>query len=123
MTANMRAFNLFLIAAIVSLVASDLAPPSPESNALNASALEVVHISAVSDADWNNCLCRDRKLFLAITRDSTQGTRYINPLTTPWQGDLVQEMEDWTWDCWNPEDSWCKNSRKMEWGKRFTFLV
>jgi hypothetical protein len=62
---------------------------------------------AVREAFWNDVVCRGRKLFLAMTRDSTQGTTFLNPLTTSWNDDLEQELIDWAWDGWIPENAWC----------------
>jgi hypothetical protein len=103
----MKAFKLFALASLCSLVASERAPPSPDFQLLNASALDdkdiqlsnfslantldpdqPVHTLAVSNAEWDDVVCRGRKLFLAMTRDGTQGTRYINPLTSSWDGNL-----------------------------------
>ncbi|CAI9628672.1 unnamed protein product [Alternaria burnsii] len=42
-----------------------------------------------------------------MTRDASQGTRYINPLSTPWDGDLEKEMVEWGWDNWQEHKGWC----------------
>jgi hypothetical protein len=124
----MKAYKFFSIAALVALVTSERSVPSPKSLPVNISSLntankniylanititsgaepnQLVHTSATSDADWQNSVCRGRKLFLVMTRDSDQGTRYIDPLTTPWDGDLEEEMVSWGWDNWVKEDGWC----------------
>ncbi|KAI4682266.1 uncharacterized protein J4E88_005156 [Alternaria novae-zelandiae] len=50
---------------------------------------------------------KSQKLFLAMTRDGNQGTRYIDPLSSKWDGNLEKEGLAWAWDLWEDEDSWC----------------
>jgi hypothetical protein len=124
----MKAFKFFALAGIVSLVARELASPSPEFHLLNASSLDavdkdlqlsnftnasasdtnqLVHTLAISKAEWDDVACRGKKFFFAMTRGSAQGTRYINSLTTSWDGNVEDDMLDWAWDGWNSEDYWC----------------
>ncbi|KAI4645724.1 hypothetical protein J4E93_005302 [Alternaria ventricosa] len=67
----------------------------------------VVHTRAISDEEYEKAICRGQKLFLAMTRDGNQGTRYIDPLHSPWDGSLEAEGLKWAWDMWEDEDSWC----------------
>ena len=67
----------------------------------------VIHASAISDEEYEKAVCRGQKLFLAMTRDGNQGTRYIDPLSSKWDGNLEKEGLAWAWDLWEDEDSWC----------------
>ncbi|RYN36973.1 hypothetical protein AA0112_g4446 [Alternaria arborescens] len=111
-----------------TLVASERSVSFPESPLVNISSLNtadqdtypadititsdtdserLVHTSATKDADWDKSVCRGRKLVVAMTRDASQGTRYINPLFTQWDGDLEKEMVDRGWDNWQEHRGWC----------------
>ncbi|CAN9087904.1 unnamed protein product [Alternaria alternata] len=124
----MKAYKPLFVAALGTLVTSERSVSSPESPLVNISSLntadqdtypaditiasgtnpdQLVHTSAIKDIDWDKSVCRGRKLLLAMTRDASQGTRYINPLFTPWDGDLEKEMVEWGWDNWQEHKGWC----------------
>ncbi|KAI4949425.1 hypothetical protein J4E91_005164 [Alternaria rosae] len=132
----MKTFNIFSWMGLVAVVASEGLLP-PRGPLLNISALHIsrrnaipidfaafdpadpgflVHTSAISDEEYEKAVCRGQKLFLAMTRDGNQGTRYIDPLNSPWDGNLEKEGLTWVksfmyelraWDLWTDEDSWC----------------
>jgi hypothetical protein len=108
--------SLFSFAGLFSIIASELVIPTRQSPPLNVSVdlntnkdiyasnfgvsnpkdfNNLVHTSAISDADYQKAVCRGQRLFLAMTKDSSQGTRYINPLNSPWDGDLEEEGLNW----------------------------
>jgi hypothetical protein len=124
----MKIYKLLFVAELGALVKSERFVSSPESPVVNISSLDtagqdtyraditivsgaepdqLVQTSAIEDVDWDKSVCRGHKLLLAMTRDASQGTRYINPLFTPWDGDLEKEMEQWGWDNWQEHKGWC----------------
>jgi hypothetical protein len=123
----MKTFDLLSFMGLVSHVATEQlnpwrdspwnisAPRLPSRNALPidfaaSNPVEpgfLVHTSEISDEEYSKTVCRGTKLFLAMTHDGNQGTRYINPLASPWDGNLEKEGLEWAWDLWEEEDAWC----------------
>ena len=111
----MKALNFLSWTGLVALFASERLSP-PRGPLLNISALHVsrrnvipidfagynpadpgfvIHASAISDEEYEKAVCRGQKLFLAMTRDGNQGTRYIDPLDSKWDDNLEKEGLTW----------------------------
>lgn len=49
----------------------------------------------VEEGVWNKAKCRGQKLLLAMTMDPDIAAKYVSPIQSPWEGDLIEEMNTW----------------------------
>lgn len=47
---------------------------------------------------WENAVCRGQKLLLGCTLNAEQASQFVTPITSPWQGNLFQELQTWGYD-------------------------
>ena len=70
--------------------------------------------------EWEKTVDRGRRLDLAMRLSTPEGSSYINPIQSPWDGTLVREMKKWGYrDGYNEEH----NSHECDFADRVPRLV
>ncbi|KAH7091636.1 hypothetical protein FB567DRAFT_436058 [Paraphoma chrysanthemicola] len=59
------------------------------------SARTVIHAAANDKEAWEKAVCRGGKLHMAMCSDSTKAATFLQPVNSPWDGDLINELEKW----------------------------
>jgi hypothetical protein len=48
-----------------------------------------------ADETWNRAKCKGQKLLLAMTMDRSNAARFVNPVDSPWDGDIFNALNTW----------------------------
>lgn len=44
---------------------------------------------------WGQAVCKGQKLLMACTHDAEIASRFVTPINSPWDGDLVEALKTW----------------------------
>ena len=54
-------------------------------------------LQPADDALWHAAKCRGGKLLLGTTQNAPEAARFVNPINSPWDGEMRDDLAKWGW--------------------------
>ena len=54
-------------------------------------------LQPADDALWHAAKCKGAKLLFGTTQNAPEAARFVNPINSPWDGEMRHELAEWGW--------------------------